>query len=132
MSFSEAISNQLLDQVFGGGAAYAAPDPLWLALVTEEPVGDVVVEAAYAGYARIEVQSSQFAAAAGKQRLSTVAFAFPACDPGGDDVLVSWVALFTDAFAGDLVLTGVTGSELEITEGVIPTLDVGALALTWS
>lgn len=128
--FTDDIANQVLEQIFGDGTAYEAPDPMWLALLTAEPIGGVVEEVSYGDYERIEVQQSQFAAAANRRKTNTVAYLFPTCvDPPGD-ADVTHAALMDAQVSGDPVMSTALPSPLTINIGTIPTLAIGALGLT--
>lgn len=126
--FTDAIANQILAQIFLGGPAYEAPDPMWLALLTAEPVGGVIDEVNYGNYERMEVLQSQLAAPVARRITNTVAYIFPACVDFGD--AATHAALMDTQIDGDIIMSGALPSALTINIGTIPTVAVGSLGLT--
>lgn len=127
-AFTDTIANQLLEQVFGSGPAYVAPDPLYLALLTAPPDGTTITEIVYTGYARVAVPKSSFAAASERQKRNSVAITFPAATSNAA-LPATWGALLTAATGGTLVLTGELIAPLEVFTGQTPQLKSLALAV---
>ncbi len=126
--FTDAIANQILQQVFKGGPAYEAPDPMWLALLSAQPIGAAFVEVEYGNYERMEVQGSDLSAAVARRITNTVAYLFPTCVDVGD--VATWAALLDAQIDGSLIMASALVNPLTINIGTIPTVAIGALGLS--
>ncbi len=126
--FTDAIANQILQQIFKDGAAYEAPDPMWLALLSEQPVGAGFVEVEYGNYERMQVQKSDLSDAVGRRVTNTVAHLFPTCVDFGD--VATWAALIDAQIDGTLIMASALTNPLTINIGTIPTVAIGSLGLT--
>lgn len=132
IGFTDAIANQLLNQIFGTGPAYVAPSTVYIALTTVEPTnadtGSTIVEVAYTGYARKALAVTNLTAAANREKSNTLSITFPQALSAGN-AEVGWACLLSAVTLGTLIMVGPLGSPMEIVTGDVPTLNIGALAL---
>lgn len=133
MSFSDYLENEILNHLFGG-ADYARPATVYLALVTAAPndasTGDTIVEADYTGYARLAIinDAVQWPASVAGQKQNGAVLIFPECTAGQSDV--THFALLDAALGGNILGYGALAGTLQITAGDIVRFGVGDILIS--
>lgn len=128
----DAIANQILEQIFGTGLPYEAPDTMYLALLTAEPdpadTGSTIVEVSYGGYARTAVAKTDLGAVADRVKVVTVDVVFPTVtsDATAD---VTHGCLLDAATDGNIIAVQEL-PPITLVVGNIPTFTAGSLAVT--
>lgn len=129
---TDAIADQLLDQIFGTGTAYVAPDPVYVALLTAEPLstdtGSTIAETDYDGYARVPIAKADLDAADSRVKSTNVDISYPSAATDSTN-LVTHVALLDDVTGGNIIMVQEL-PPIEITTGATPIFPAGSLALT--
>jgi hypothetical protein len=131
MPASDYLENKLLDHIVGK-ASFTMPSPVYVALCTTTPTdastGSTLVEANYTGYARKSVPSADWGTASSGNTSNANAITFAACT-GGTSSAQSFA--ICDALTGGNVLVwGVLGAALSISNGITPAFNAGQLIIT--
>ena len=130
-SASRALENKLLDHIFRA-VVYTSEAPLYMALCTTLPTvtdtGSTIVEAGYTGYARLQIITAHFNAAATGSITTGVGDTFAACTAGTSTV-VGW-ALCSALTLGNITVWGSCPSVTISTTQTPASLAIGALVIT--
>jgi hypothetical protein len=103
------------------------PSSLWLALFTEAPsAAGGGTEAAFTGYARVELAGEDWAAPAGGAVANAESIEFPVAG-SGPTIVTHW-GLFTAATGGDLLEFGALTDSATIAAGVALRFPAGDLS----
>jgi hypothetical protein len=112
VSFSDFLENELLDHVFGN-AAYTAPTPLYVALLTDSNTGaqrdagtvTEVSTGSWTNYARLAVtnNATNFPAASGGAKSNGTDITFAAATIPSGTVTVTAVAIYDASTSGNIM-----------------------------
>lgn len=129
--FSNYAENKVLDHITGK-TAFTSPGPLYMALCTvavaETDTGSTITEANYTGYARKQIATADWAAAASGSATTSAQQQFAACTAGTSTV-IGW-ALCDASTAGNVIMFGTCTSTVISTTQTPATIAAGALTLT--
>lgn len=130
MSKSDALENDLLDLVLGGGS-YTPEATVWIALYTVAP-NDTGggTEVSGSAYARVAVtnNATNWPAASSGQKTNGTAFAFPQAT-GTWGTIVAF-GIHGHATADELLYWGVVDPERAVLNGGEPSFAIGDLVVT--
>ena len=134
-SFSDYLENELLDHVFGG-ADYARPATLYVALYTVAPTdaggGTEVGTGTWTNYARVAVtnNATNFPAASAGAKSNGAAITWPAATATGDVNVVAVGILDANTGGNLLAWAGLTTSPKTVQNGDTPSFAIGDLDIT--
>jgi hypothetical protein len=126
MPATTILANALLNHLCGK-AAFAMPSSLWLGLFTAAPsAAGGGTEAAFSGYARVELAGEDWAAPAGGAVVNAEPIEFPVAG-SGPTIVTHW-GLFNAATGGQLLEFAALTDAETIAAGVALRFPAGALS----
>jgi len=131
MSFGDYLENEVLDHIFGG-ADYARPATLYVALSTANPGedGSGLAEPSGGSYARVAVtnNATNFPAAAGGSKSNGSDLTFPEATAAWGTI--TYFAIFDAASGGNMLLYGALSSSKVVDIGDTLKFVTGDLTIT--
>lgn len=131
-SFSDYLENKVLDYIFNDpSTAFISADPylgLWTSALTDASTGATAGEAAYTGYARLQVANTNMSAAAAGSKTNSAQLQFAACT--ALSATVTFFGTFDALTVGNMLLWGTVTSTTVDTSHTPATVAIGALVAT--
>lgn len=131
-SFSDYLELKVLDYIFNDpSTAFITGDVflgLWTSALTDASTGSTTGEAAYTGYARLDIPPASMSAAAAGSKTNSSALTFAACTAGS--ATITFFGTFDAATVGNMLTWGTCTSTTVDTSHTPATVAIGALAVT--
>ena len=129
--FSDFLENELLDHIFGANTLpYVAPDELYIALSTADPLdtGAGIAEPAGGAYERAQANETHFAVAANGTVTNDADIDFPACTVAWG--AITHFAIYDANVAGNMLAHGSLSTPKTISAGDTPKFTAGDLVVS--
>lgn len=131
MSMSNATENaDLKMNLQGVDPSYRASATQYLALFTADPgeAGSLAAEATYTGYARVSLTKATAWTDGGSTFSNANLIQFPACS-GGSNAITHFAVVNTASGAVAQMISGALGGTLNVSSGIQPQFDPGAIVV---
>lgn len=131
MSLSNATEAATLDvHLRGLDPSYRAGATNYLALFTADPgeAGSLAAEATYTSYARVALTKSSSWTGTSSPYTNTNLIQFPACT-GGTNTITHFAVVDTASGAVSQMVSGALSSSLNVSSGIQPQFQAGALSI---